>query len=169
MSMHKSAKKQFGAVHSNGDFMSIETFSSAVSYAFDPQGRVHLLTWDAPDEAIGLALLDCLSFSRYLPYEENRAFYDDIGARKRQRDEWSKVLMEKFEFRSRRALYSGTDLCTVESYDGEIHLMPHCHVKSEVWVRRKSDEFEDVVVRSSSSPSEIGKAVRLAISRCSTE
>src|SRR5690242_18559881 len=101
----------------------------------DPLGPKHLLPKDASEEAIGLALIDCLSHSRFLPYEENLAFYD-LDARLAQDDEWVRFLMEKYKCKSKRALFSGMDTCSVEQFDAKIIIQPNCHVGPLIWVRR---------------------------------
>ena len=167
--MQQTERKQFAAAQNNGDFTRIETRSGATVYAADPLGPTYVLPPDASEKSLGLALLDCLSHSRFLPYEENRGFFDDRETRKRQQDEWISGLMTQYKYKSRRALFSGMDLCTVEKYDGKIHILPHCHVRSEIWDRRTTYGIEDIVITDTSSPSEVGKALGLAFARCITE
>ncbi|HVM60158.1 MAG TPA: contact-dependent growth inhibition system immunity protein [Verrucomicrobiae bacterium] len=167
--MKQAQQKQFAHASGNLDFIHIQTASGENMSVADPLGTTHMLAPDASDEVIGAALLDCLSHSRFLPYEENRGFYDDMEASERRIDEWVKATMKQYKYRSRRALFFGVDVCTVEKYGGNIVIEPSCHVRSEFWVRRKTDAFEDVIIPDSSLPNEIGKALRVAFSRCTGE
>jgi hypothetical protein len=160
--------KQFSLVSDNGDFICVRTLSGFIDQKADLLGKAHLLPPNAPLGAIGSALLECLSHSRSFPNEEDRSFYEDDAA-ERWGGEWLGVLMEKYKYTSRRSLFSRMDVCHVESYEGKIHILPQCHIESEVWVRRKSDAFKDVIVPANDSPKKIGKAIRLALSRCTTE
>jgi hypothetical protein len=168
MSSKQTIKKQFSAIQSNGDFICMNTLSGASSALTDPLGKEHLLSDDATDEAIGLALSDCLAHSRFLPYEEHKEFYD-LKARRAKREEWIKAMMKEFSYRSKRALLSGMAVCNAEKFSGKIVFMPSCHVKLEAWIRRTTDDFDDVEILDTSSAAEIGKAIKVALSRCTTE
>jgi len=165
---NKIKKKQFSAIYDNGDFIYIATYSGDSSSMRDPLGPEYYLAANATKEEIGAALMDCLSHSRFLPHEENESFYD-LDARNFSVEAWIRFMMEKYKYKSKRALLSGMDVCSVEQFDGKIVIGPRCHVAPLIWVRRTTDQFEDVVIPDTSSPGEIGMAVKLGISRCTTE
>jgi len=74
--------------------------------------------------------------------------------------------MERYGYRTRRALFKDMEYCGIFRKDEKIVFWPLIHKKLELWSRLKSDGIEDVIVPANGSPSEIGAALRLAFDRC---
>lgn len=164
--MEQPTKKQVAVARKNCDFIYIETCSGYYwTSKPDPRGKQQLLSPDASDEALGIAVVNALLCSRFLPPKEHKEFYDP-HANKPVYEQWVKAMMRRFGYKTRRALFSDMDRCGIKCAERRITFEPSCHVKLEIWERRKSDGFEDVVVAADSSPGIIGAALRLAFSRC---
>jgi len=79
--------------------------------------------------------------------------------------EWTKDLMARYGYKTKRALFKNMKNCSIAKMSGVITIKPSHHEKLERWTSEK-DEFEDVVIPAESTPAEIGAALRLAFSRC---
>jgi hypothetical protein len=151
---------------SNGDFVLIESYSGYRISAVDPQGAQHLLPPDASDESLGTALLDALDRSRFLTLDEARAFFD-LKRIEEQRAGWTESLMTHCGYKTKRSLFRNMMNCGIVKVGDSITLEPMIHDKLQAWRgHRPEDDIDDVVIPAASSPSEIGAALRLALSRC---
>jgi CDI immunity protein len=163
--MSEVTKRNCAAAFYNGHFFCIHTMSGYRSMGRDPQGKEHFLSQEATDVSLGDAVTDALAHSRFLTLEQAAGFFDyELG--KRQHAEWVESLMKRFAYKSRRALFKDMQHCSVESKGGHLLIVPMRHEKLESWGREKHDSIENVSVPSVSPPEGIGKALRLAFSRC---
>ena len=153
------------AAISNGDFICVDTYSGYRGMQRDPQGKQHLLAPDASNEALGFALLDALAHSRAIAIEEIPAYfnYERCIA---QYAEWVKNLMQRYGYKSKRALFKNMMSCGVDSKHGVITIRPSNHSKLEGWNGDGISKEDHVVISTNKSPEEIGAALRLAFSRC---
>jgi hypothetical protein len=164
--------------YSTNEFFCIKTMSGYRGGTHgDPKGAQHVLDARANDFDLGSAVSDAMARSRFVLssprdgsiYPPNVQFdselYDPekIAARY---EAWKISLMERFNYKTIRALFNGMKHCLVERRDGLIKLTPMHHESLEGWGRTKGDGLEDVVIPADSSPDEIGAALRLAFSRC---
>jgi len=131
----------------------------------DSTGKEFFFATDATDEVLGVAVMDALRHSKYLPLAEHRDFYDPQANAHRCED-WVLSLMSRYEYKTRRALFADMKNCGIELAGDDLIFKPTHHIKREVWERRKSDNFEDVKIHADSLPAEIGAALRLGFNRC---
>ncbi|NTY41117.1 contact-dependent growth inhibition system immunity protein [Burkholderia diffusa] len=159
-------KKRWVSVFENLEFTQIETQSGYRGGLPDPLGKRIRLTNSATDEDLGDAVLAALTASRFLHPHEHREFFDIRGRVVPQYEEWVSSVISEYGYKSRRALFKDMKSCDIEEHDGIVTMRPSHHEKLEAW----SDEgiTEDCLVRVStvSSPSDVGAALRLALSRC---
>lgn len=148
------------------DFLLIETQSGLGMVAADSLFLAHLLQPDADDEIIGKAVLQALSNSRTLNVLEDRVAFFDLEKGKEQYAIWIAMLMEKYGYKSKKALFKDMKNCGIHLVNNVITISPTRHEKLEAWGRTKGDGIEDVTLSTDSSPSEIGAGLRLALSRC---
>ena len=163
--------------HINDDFVCVETLSGYRMIQTDPTGAHHLLSPEASDEVLGAALLDSMARSRFVldepregiwihpDAEFDRELYDPRKSQVRY-ESWKKSLIDRYGYKSNKALFKGMKNCGVELRDASITLTPMHHESLEGWGRTKGDGIEDVVIPANSTPAEIGAALRLALSRC---
>lgn len=175
--MSEIVKTAWAGVKINTDFICIETYSGYGSCRADYKGAMHLLSPDVPDQALGEALLDALLKSRFVLPEPRKdvwihpeATFDmslyDYELNNQRYAEWISNLMRLYGYKTKRALFRDMKNCNVESRCGEVTIRPSCHEKLEAWSGRGISESDYVVIPSSSSPAEVGAALRLAFSRC---
>jgi hypothetical protein len=74
--------------------------------------------------------------------------------------------LARFGYKTRRALFKNMMSCGITDAEGMITFKPMHHVKLEAWEAISADGAEKVTIPTSSSLSEIGSALRLALSRC---
>ncbi|MCD1125600.1 CdiI family contact-dependent growth inhibition immunity protein [Jinshanibacter sp. LJY008] len=147
------------------EFISIETYSGLGRVRRDSLFLPHLLQSDASENDIGETILQALSDSRTLTVKECETFFDREKG-KEQYAAWIVMLMEKYGYKSKRALFKDMKNCSIHLVNNVIKISPTRHEKLEAWGRTKGDGIEDVILSVDNSPAEIGAGLRLALSRC---
>jgi len=158
-------RQYWASAKSNGDFICVETYSGLGLTGRDPAGNQHLLQLDVGDDVLGSSIIDALKRSRVLTREEYGVFFD-YKKISEQHAFWIKALMDRYGYRTKRALFKNMKSCGILAEGDVIIISPSRHEKLEAWGREKGDGIEDVVIEANRSPSEIGAALRLAFSRC---
>ncbi|HEY6169442.1 MAG TPA: contact-dependent growth inhibition system immunity protein [Verrucomicrobiae bacterium] len=163
--MNEVKKRPSAQALKNDDFFSISTLSGYRRMRRDPQGKSHLLPPDASDEAIGSAVLDALAHTRLIKLEEAAEFFD-YELCKQQGAQWVDAMVQRYGYKSRRALFKDMQCCGIESTEGLITISPMRHETLERFGREKGDGIVEVKVSADSTPQQIGAALRLGFSRC---
>lgn len=177
--MNDVKKKPFAGIYANEKFICIETYSGYRGGRADPKGKQHLLPTDADDAALGEALMDALTHSRFVLGERRTDVwvhpdveYDmdlyDYQKNIARYAAWIENLKQRYGYKTKKTLFRKMDNCGVEQVDGKIRISPMHHEKLEGWGREKDDVFEDVIISDQSTTNEIGAAIRLALSRCTS-
>lgn len=164
----------------NGHFYCISTRSGyGGGMHIDPKGAQHLLSIEASHAELGVALLDSLCRSRFVvarprsdvllhPEVQFDEELSDPKLSHQRYEEWVEAMMSRFGYKTRRALFKDMHACDIELDRGSITIRPNRHERLEAWGRDKGDGIENVVIPVGSSPTEIGAALKLAFSRCTT-
>ena len=150
----------------NGDLLSIGTMSGYARQVGDPEGAQHDMRPDVANDALGTAVLDCLSRSRFLETEESRAALYDFQAGQLNYQAWIERLMQFGGYKTRRALFKQMMSCSIEQDNDTITIRPTHHEKPEGWGGKGFTPGDYVVVPVSASSAEIGAALREAFRRC---
>jgi hypothetical protein len=177
--MNNVIKMQYAGIYANEKFICIETSSGYRSGIADPKGKQHLLPPDADDTALGDALLDALAHSRFVLGERRTdvwvhpdAEYDmdlyDYQKNIERYAAWIENLKLRYSYKTKKALFRKMDNCGVEQVDGKIRISPMRHEKLEGWSGDGFTVADTVVISTNSSASEIGAAIHLALSRCTS-
>ncbi|WP_145571439.1 contact-dependent growth inhibition system immunity protein [Yersinia bercovieri] len=149
----------------NNDFLLIETLSGLGLMGSDPLFPPYLLPPDADDKSIGEAVLIALSNSRTLSLEEYGDFFN-LEKSQEKYVGWIAMLMERYGYKTKRALFKDMKNCSIHCINDVITISPTRHEKLEAWSGKGIKESDDVVISVNSSPTEVGAALRLALSRC---
>ncbi|WP_387463945.1 contact-dependent growth inhibition system immunity protein [Photorhabdus sp. RM323S] len=152
--------------YSTNEFLLIETYSGLGMVGVDPLFPRHLLAPDANNKDIGETLIQALSDSRTLTSLDERVVFFDLGKGKERYNEKVGMLMERYGYKTKRALFNGMKNCTIHCINGLISIEPSYHEKLEAWSGDRIKESDYVVLLIDSSSEEIGAALRLAFSRC---
>lgn len=159
----------------NNDFICVETWSGYRGGTdYDPKGKQNLLPPDASDVAIGEAVQDALVHSRWvLPVRREGSTYPvgvefdrSVGDYAVNYPAWVKALMERYGYKTKRALFKDMKSVGIESKNGVLTFTPSHHSKLEGWVGLGDGGEANVAIPSTSTAEEIGAALRLALSRC---
>jgi hypothetical protein len=159
----KAIWKASASAKENGDFISLKAYSGYSLEIADPQAIEHLLEPDASDEEIGKAILEVLKQSRFLSYDEASSLR--LNAMENF-EKWTQMLMERYGYKTKRALFKEMKSCGIYLHEGIITIRPSHHEKSTAWSGNWFTEEDYVKVPADSPPHEIGKALRLSFSRC---
>jgi hypothetical protein len=151
----------------NGDFISIQAYSGYRSSIVDPKAEEYLLPIDETDEEIGMSILRSLPQSRFLSLEEMT--FLSINCQK-DYESWIEKLKNIYGYKTKKALFKNMMSCDVELNNGVLTFVPTHHDRLEGWGRSEGQftEEDDVVIPENSTPAEVGAALRLAFSRCTT-
>ncbi|HEN3577714.1 TPA: contact-dependent growth inhibition system immunity protein [Yersinia enterocolitica] len=149
----------------NKEFLLIETLSGLGRFGSDPLFPPHLLPPDTDDQTIGEAVLVALSNSRTLSLEESADFFD-LEKGKERYAAWIAMLMERYGYKTKRALFKDMKNCSIHCLNDVITISPTRHEKLEAWGGTGRGGSDKVILPVNSPPSEIGAALRLALSRC---
>ena len=165
----------WACVYSNDRLICVETYSGYRGGTdADYKGTSHCLDVGANDAALGEAVLGALGRSRWVlgaarpgsiyppDVEFDDILYDRENAAERYGN-WVDMLMVRYGYKTKRTLFEGMMSCPVERRSGTIKIRPTHHVKLEAW---EGSEADTVCISESSTPAEIGAALRLALSRC---
>jgi len=148
----------------NGDFMSIESYCGyAVPNMSNPNVPEYLLGLDVPDEILGKSIKEALNNSRRLSLEEHRNLAINLSENYKA---WIQRTMEKYGYKTKRALFKNMKSCSILRQDNLIIIKPSYHEKLEGWSGDGIKEEDYVKLPATSSFSEIGAGLRLAFERC---
>jgi hypothetical protein len=163
--MDGNAQTASASAYNNGDFICIVTYSGARLGILDPQGVQHLLPPSANNQELGVAILEALAHSRPLTDEGDDALYDYDAIQQRYA-QWVRSLMAAYGYASQNALFEQMKSCHIRHRGGTITICPTHHDQLEGWSGDGISEADHVILSHDSQPAEIGKALRLAFSRC---
>jgi hypothetical protein len=155
----------YASAYQNQDFINIKTFSGYGKKAVDPDGVQILLPPDASNEDLGKATLAALSKSRIIDISEIATFFDLDNTMKNYNN-WVADLMNKYGYKTKRALFKNMMQCSIEIRNGVLTIYPSHHEKLEAWGGDGFTDDDNVVLPINSTAEEIGAGLRLAFSRC---
>ena len=148
----------------NGDFISIESYSGyANANMADPSAPEFLLEVEASDEILGKSIVEALNNSRPLSLEEHRNTAKNLAENYKA---WIQRMMEKYNYKTKRALFKNMKSCSILCREGMIIIKPSYHQTLEGWSGDRINKEDYVTLPAESSFSELGAALRLAFTRC---
>jgi hypothetical protein len=163
--MDEPEKCEWAQAYQNRDIICVHSCSGYRGCGHDPTGKETVLSVDADDVSLGIAVQKALAGSRFLSKKEIPRFFDYQIVEQRYA-EWVKSLMTRQGYKTKTALFQRMKLCSIKLSKGIIEINPMIHEKLEAWGREKDDRIEDLFIASVSLPKEIGAALRLGFSRC---
>lgn len=170
-------RRRWSSIYANRLVFAIQTCSGYRACVADHMGKEYFFIFDIDDVSIGSALLDCLASSRWVVatrrndvlQPEDIEFDPDLFDRKQvveRYQSWVGRLIEFTGCKSKSKLFKPMYYVSIEELDDFLIIHPWYQEKSAAWSGSGMQGVEDVIVPAGSSPDEIGKAVRLALSRC---
>lgn len=154
----------WAACYFTNEFLLIETQSGLGRTSADPLFPPNLLPPDADEQYTGETILQALSNSRTLDRLEDRVAFFDLEKGKEKYASWIEMLMEKYNYKTKRALFKGMKHCIIHYVNNVITISPMYHEKLEAW--EGLDQSENVILSLDNTLTEIGAGLRLALTRC---
>lgn len=151
---------------SNGDFISVKTYSDFGWSVQDHLAPAHVLAPDISDEDLGRAVLAALSLSRLLAFDDPDYTNEVVEERYQV---WIKDMMKRYGYKTKRAMFRKMDSCGTMIRDGVLTIRPSYHYSLDGWSGDFITEQDYVKIPENSPANEAGAAVRLALSRCKTK
>ncbi len=156
-------RKSWATVKFNGDFIDVTACAGYRACYLDPEAWSVQLSPADDDEKLGRAVLGALNASRFL--EPREAFTVQADAPKNY-ERWANTLVERFGYRSRRAMFGKMKSCSITRRGDLISFKPLKHQKLEGWSGDGITEGDVVVISADKPPVEIGVALRIVLGRC---
>lgn len=133
----------------------------AIDYIYQP----HILPLDIDDNMLGETLLKSLSGSRTLVLDSEEIIdFFDLTKGKARYENWVDCLHQSLDYKSKKALFKNMMSCSISLFNGVIEIAPSRHVKLHAW--EGLDDDKTIALPLDSTPDEIGKGLRLAMSYC---
>lgn len=151
------------SVYFNEKFILIKTLSGYRSYSADPDFDAIFISDNSSNQDLGDAVLLALKRSRHISLEEIPIYFERHAAAARY-NSWVNEMMERYSYKSRRSFFKNLRNCGIRKRGDSIVFVPMHHKKSEEW--HGIDDEVNVTIASNAPVSEIGEALRLALSRC---
>lgn len=148
-------------------FICIQTISSCGLRISDPDGVSEVLAVTELDGEIAKVLRRALTKSRHLTsreYEKLISGQENSELRKR-----FELWLKKYGYKSKREYYRETKSISVEEKSGSLIFVPSHQDSLNGYTSTAGGSVDNVIIPAESSPEEIGKALRLALSRCTSK
>jgi len=153
----------------NQDFIYLITQSGDIERVPDYQcGKEYYLSPEVDDHILGEAVLDCLEACRWITYDDNPDFFYHEKNVLPKYKQWIENTMKEYGYKTKNKMFRQMDSCSFRQSENLIEISPSKHEKLEAWGREKDDGIEDVIIPADSTPAEIGAALKLAFSRCTS-
>lgn len=149
----------------NEKFYRVSSLAVGLITIGDPDGIRLFLPPDANDEVLGSAVRQTLTASRPISLENLNQFIDSGDLKRRDKEEDS-LMMRKFGYTSKRALYKSMKFCSISVVSEEIEFQPTHRKGLDGFTIRTNLNLVPVIVPQTASDMELGFALREAFARC---
>ncbi|PHM72341.1 contact-dependent growth inhibition system immunity protein [Xenorhabdus sp. KJ12.1] len=148
----------------NGDFYYVRTLSGYRLLVADHEADTLYLAKDASDKDLGFTVRQALSKSRLVDPEDDDFFHRDrIEIRSKK---WIAEVMEKWGYKTKRALFKKMNKCFVKRLEDEITITPEAHEKLDTWGAKGMSADCNITLPDNVTDEELGKAIKEAFTRC---
>lgn len=151
--------------YSNDRFYNISSQAVGLIIIGDPDGEHLFLPPDENDEALGRAVRQALAASRPISLENLNQFIDS-GELKRKGEEENSLMMRKFGYANKRALYKSMKFCSISVISEGIEFQPTHRKGLSGYTVRTDLDLVPVIVPQTARDMELGLASREAFTRC---
>jgi len=149
----------------NGSFYRIKTMSRGMLEYGEPDAPPHYLPPDADDVTLGRTMREALSGSKNVCVEEfQKIFHSGVVQQlQKEQDAWA---MQRYGYKTKRAMYLRMDCCWINVADGQIEIKPTLHKGLDSYSGISNDGPEIQHVSVAISDAELGAALREGFKRC---
>jgi CDI immunity protein len=149
----------------NEKFYRVSSLAVAPITIGDPDGLRIFLPPDENDEVLGSAVRQALATSRAVPREYVSQMINSGELKKREK-EGDSLMMRKFGYTGKRALYKSMKFCSVSVISEGIEFQPTHRKGLDGFTVRTNLDLVPVIVPQTASDMELGLALREAFTRC---
>ncbi|MCZ8397983.1 contact-dependent growth inhibition system immunity protein [Achromobacter ruhlandii] len=149
----------------NEKFYRVSSLAVELMAISDPEGFKIFMPPEESDEVLGDAIRRALAASRPV----SRDYINQIinsGEQKRRGDEENLLMMKKFGYAGKRALYKSMKFCPVSVISEGIEFQPTHRKGLDGFTVRTNLDLVPVIVPQTASDMELGLALREAFTRC---
>lgn len=151
----------------NENFFVFTTMSQGGMNYAEPSVDPQYLSLDVDDAALGCALRLALSQSKKISGKEfvelfNSRKIHDLGLTR------EKATMQKYGYKTKRALYKNMLCCWISVFDGKIQIKPTHHKSLDSYSGISNDGPEIQLLSITVSDAELGAALREGFKRCTS-
>jgi hypothetical protein len=150
----------------NHNFYWLKTQAVGMIAVGDSEIDPEYLVPDVDDAILGATLRQCLQKSRHIEMSEFQRMFK-AGLFNQLDEERNQAAMQKYGYKTKRAMYKNMDNCSVDLVDGKIKIQPMHHKSLDGYSATK-DGPEPLVVDVSISNAELGAALREGFKRCTS-
>ncbi|MEY4077282.1 MAG: hypothetical protein RIQ69_1652 [Pseudomonadota bacterium] len=148
----------------NEDFFWIHTQAVGMINVGDPLVEPEYLAPDVDDAMLGATLRQCLQKSRHIEMSEFQKMFK-AGVFNQLDEERNQAAMQKYGYKTKRALYKNMLCCWISMFDGKVKIAPS-HQKSVESYTATKDGPEPFTLHGPISDAELGAALREGFKRC---
>lgn len=150
----------------NEKFIRISTQAIGMIIVGDPLVEPQYLANDVDDAMLGVTLRQCLQKSRHIEMTDFQKMFK-AGVFNQLDEERNQAAMQKYGYKTKRALYKNMMCCWVSVFDGKIEIAPSHHKSLDSYTATK-DGPKPLVLDASISDAELGAALREGFKRCTS-
>lgn len=161
--MIKDTHKKELSIKMNNDFIYFHARSGYRMLVDDLDAAPIFLNLNAPIIEYGQAILTTIDQSKFIPWDISRQLYSHT---EQYYKDWVTNLMEKFNYKTKSALFSKMASCSVILDGNELVFQPTHHERGEAWTSTFRGEADYVRISADSPPEKIGEAMWQALRRC---
>lgn len=162
--MMKNVKRS--CVFFNKEFFWIHTQAVGMISVGDPLVEPVYLVPDADDSMLGATLRQCLEKSRHIEMVEFQKMFK-AGVFNQLDEDRNQVAMQKYGYKTKRALYKNMLCCWISVSDGQIEIAPSRQKSVDSYTATKEGP-EPLVLDASIDDAELGSALREGFKRCTS-
>jgi hypothetical protein len=152
---------QAADVMCNGDFMNFSTHSGYHLCTCDFDGANIFLSMNSTDSDIGNVCKNALALSRHMSLEEDERIFTDEKVKKFWKN-WDQTTKKKYAYKNVSELLKTMMRVSIKKYEDIFLIYPWKRLSKEGYMGADPD----IKLPTTSSPEEIGAAVRRAFTHC---
>jgi CDI immunity protein len=151
----------------NGQFYLLTTMSQGMLDYGEPSVPPYFLPPDVDDKTLGATLRQALSGSKKVGVEEFQKIFHSGIIQERGKAREAEA-MEKYGYKTKRALYKNMLCCWISVFDGNIEIKPTHHKVLDAYSGLSNDGPEIQHLAVTCSDAELGAALREGFKRCTS-
>ncbi|MEN5182084.1 contact-dependent growth inhibition system immunity protein [Comamonas testosteroni] len=148
-------------------FFQFITISAGVLNYSDPDVEPQYFPFDASDKILGESLRISLSKSKEVDVREFQKIFHS-GVVQKNTKEREQYVMNKYGYKTRKALYKKMDTCAISAFNDYIEIQPTHQDSLDGWTVKKDMGLTPLQIPHTATDEELGAALRHAFTLCTS-